>query len=117
MSDPANRPFSVTLMVILIWVNAIISILIGLGGALGSDQSYGWGTVLWGVLVALIAIRISKGSRFLRMLLTVLLVFGLAINVLLIFSNFSLAGINIIFEIFLLWLLWNSKANAFFNQS
>lgn len=117
MSDTVARPFSVTLMVILIWVNAIISILIGLGGALGSDQSYGWGTVLWGVLVALIAIRISKGSRFLRMLLTVLLVIGLAISALLIFSDFFLAGINIVLNLFLLWLLWNSKANAFFNQS
>ena len=77
MSETIPRPFSVTLLVVLIWVVAIINILFGIGQVTEAftpaGQEYGWAALIYGLIVALIAIRLSKGGSFLRMLLTVVL--------------------------------------------
>ena len=121
MSETIPRPFTVTLLVVLIWVVAIINIVFGIGQITGAfteaGQEYGWAALIYGLIVALIAIRLSKGGSFLRMLLTIVLVFRLAIDVFILFSDFGGAVVSMAFNIFLLWLLWNNKANAFFNQS
>ena len=128
------RPFTVTLMVVLVWVNAILTFLGGLALVLGADnatileqfngkadaaRASGWVMIVLGVIIALIAIGLSRGSRFLRMLLTILVVLRIAADVYLIFvSSYDAAGaISLTLNFFLLWLMWNSKANAYFNRA
>ena len=121
MSETIPRPFTVTLLVVMAWIVAILNILAGLGLVTGAlteaGQGYGWVAVIYGLIVALIAIRLSQGGSFLRMLLTILLVFRMAIDVFALFSDFGGALGSLALNIFLLWLMWNNKANAFFNQS
>jgi hypothetical protein len=128
------RPFSVTLMVILVWINALltgigaIALIVSADNATVLDQfngdadaarTSGWVLVVVAILLALLAIGLSRGSRLLRMLITIVIVLRLAVDVYLILTTNADAAaiISIVFNFILLWLLWNTKANAFFNQS
>lgn len=132
--SPNVRPFTVTLMVVLVWVNAILTFVAGLALVLGANNATileqfngeadaakisGWTLLVLGVIIALIAMGLSRGSRFLRMLLTILLVLRIASDVYLMFaSNYDAAAlISMAFSFFLLWLMWNSRANEFFSRA
>ena len=125
------RPFTVTLMVILLWLNAIFSILLGISLLVAGDNSTfleqygndgtavstaGWVYLIFGIVVALIAIRISQGGTVLRMILTILLVLRIAIEIVWLFSEPGPAAFGIVVNLFILWLMWNTKANAYFTQ-
>ncbi len=125
------RPFTVTLLVILLWINAIYSLILGISLLVAGDDSAflelygndgsiattaGWVYLIFGIIFALIAIRISQGGTFLRMLLTIILVLRIAFEIVWLFSEPGPAALGIVVNSFLLWLMWNTKANAFFSQ-
>ena len=126
-----TRPFSVTLMVILIWINAILTLLVGAfllvaGNDSGVTQEIGadgeaatwlgWFYIVVGLIIGFIAIRISKGGTFWRMVLTILFVLSIVGSVLRLFSNPGPEALLILFHVIIIWLMWNTQANAFFTQ-
>lgn len=130
---PMARPFTVTLMVLLFWIQAILTAIGGIWLLVSADNAtiaeqfsddaasanaIGWTLIVFGVLLALLAIGLSRGSRVIRMLITIVLVLRLVWDIyLIVFTNYDAAAfVSIIINFILLWLLWNSKANAFFNQ-
>lgn len=129
-----TRPGSVTLVVVLTWIGAILSILGGIAmwvarsdGAfatefgLGSGQSRVVGTVaiVFGLILALLASALGKGSKFARFIITVVMLLrliGSAFAVVALWgSAFVWAAVGTaVIAVLVLWLLWNAKAGAFF---
>ncbi len=129
---PTARPGSVTFVMVLTWLVAILSILGGVTLLLAGDDTLdsagvttstatasGWTEVVWGVVVALVAIGLGNGNNFSRLLVTVLMLVriavavwaGMALNGTTGFWAIAVAGG---FALLVLALLWNNKANLFF---
>lgn len=131
----AERPASVTIVVFLTWISAILSIVGGLF-AMFSPASYvgdlGWSesqirlegaiAIIIGLLIGIVANMLGNGSKFARFLVSVLMVLRLVGGALLaLFAIGSAAfwvGItSAVIALLVLWLLWNAKAGAFFSHS
>lgn len=138
MSTSANpatsRPGSVTLVVVLIWISAILSILGGVilffwaadGGAQAIDANQAWVTggveIVIGLILALLASALGHGSRFARFLITVAMLLRLIISAVGLVEAWGqpyswLEAVSVAFALLILWLLWNAKAGAFFARS
>ena len=78
----------------------------------------GWVLLLLGLVIALVAIGLSKGSNFLRILLAIILLFRIGGDIWLILNaNYDPAvWLSMAFNLFILYLLFNAKASAFFDQ-
>jgi len=134
-SVPVSRPVGVTLVVILTWISAIVSVAFGiflileannptviaeLSGKEANVRLVGISSVIIGVLIGLIAMGLAKGSNFLRILVSLLLVLRIIGDVIVL----SGAGgrylgptlVSIVIALVLLAMLWTSKASAFFKQ-
>jgi hypothetical protein len=133
MSSAVRRPASVTFLVVLVWINALFTLAAGVVFLLGANNANvvdqfngnadaarlaGWVLIVLGAIVALVAIGLANGSNFLRILLTVLLVIRMASDIWLILrSQYDLGAlVSIAFAIVILFLLWNSRADAFFRS-
>jgi hypothetical protein len=129
--QPVRRPVGVTVIVVLTWFSAIVSIVAG-GVALllsadelaaagiseASANVYGWTTIIIGALTALVAMGLSGGSSLARALVSLLMVvrMGLGLWAILSLPEGVVAGVlTIALALLVLFLLWNGKANAFFN--
>jgi hypothetical protein len=139
--NPVTRPGSVTIVVVLTWINAILHLLLGVlllvvavaFGASGADvTTRGIGTGLAvglaivyfiiGAVTAFVATRLGRGGRGSRMLLTVIEVITIVVNVITWISNntgqqAASSIVAIIIAGVILALLWNQRANDFFNAS
>jgi hypothetical protein len=132
---PAARPGTVTFVMVLTWIAAIVSIVGGIALLLASDQAIndagiaastattqGWVEIVWGVIAALVAIGLGNGNNFSRLLVTILMVIRLGLSVL---AAFALHGLAVFWAIALagvlaligLSLLWNARANQFFRTN
>ena len=132
---PAARPGTVTFVMVLTWIAAIVSIVGGIALLLASDNAIndagiaastattqGWAEIVWGVVVALVAIGLGNGNNFSRLLVTILMVIRLGLSVL---AAFALNGLAVFWAIALagvfaligLSLLWNARANQFFQTN
>jgi len=121
--------------VILTWISAIVSVAFGiflileannptviaeLSGKEANVRLVGISSVIIGVLIGLIAMGLAKGSNFLRILVSLLLVLRIIGDVIVL----SGAGgrylgptlVSIVIALVLLAMLWTSKASAFFKQ-
>jgi hypothetical protein len=141
MSLPrVSRPGSVTVVVVLTWISAVLEILAGvmllvLAGVAKADgaSDISFGTVLLfgivvlliGVITAAVASRLGKGGNGARMIITVLEVLQVAgaITALITLSRsatldsspvVSQSIATIIIGVLILVLLWNQRANEFF---
>ena len=136
-----TRPGSVTVVVVLTWINAILSLLIGVlllvaavaVGASGADaatRSIGTGLavglaivyIVIGAVTAYVAVRLGQGGRGSRMLLTIIEAITIVTHLITWISNnttgqmwSSILGIAVAAVI--LALLWNRRANEFFDSS
>lgn len=129
--QPVRRPVSVTVVVVLTWFAAIVSIVAGVvalllsadelaaaGIAEASANAYGWASIIIGALTALVAMGLSGGSSLARALVSLLMVarMGVGLWAILSLPEGVVAGVlTIALALLVLFLLWNGKANAFFN--
>jgi hypothetical protein len=132
---PAARPGTVTFVMVLTWIAAIVSIVGGVALLLASDQAIndagiaastattqGWVEIVWGVIAALVAIGLGNGNNFARLIVTILMVIRLGMSVL---AAFTLNGLGVFWAIALagvfaligLSLLWNARASEFFRTN
>lgn len=127
-----TRPGSVTLVVVLTWIGAILSILGGIvallarenfvveSGLTTSQSRLAGGVALvFGIILALLASALGKGSKFARFIVTIVMLLRLIVGAIGIFAVWGSpfvwgAVINVLVALLVLWLLWNAKAGAFF---
>ena len=133
-SQPVRRPFSVTVVVVLVWIYAILTIIGGLllffnanNEQLLLDAQTTSGTVrltalvgiLLGLIVAVVASSLGGGSRFARFLITLVLILRILCDIYLLAAwggeFLGATIISVIILLLILFLLWNSKASRFFN--
>ena len=128
----AVRPGSVTLVVVLTWISAILAIVAGAFALFGGQQylsELGWSAgeariegivgIIFGLILALLASALGKGSKFARFLVTVVMLLRLVVGavevVALWGSTYMWSGVvGVVIALLVLWLLWNAKAGAFF---
>lgn len=129
----APRPTSVSIAVAIGWVSVVLDLISGvslyllagnadLQNALGTDaattRTSAIGTLIGGIVLAVVVALLSKGSSISRALVSVvmLLRIGLAAWTLFAFGSHHLteALLTIVVGAFALGLLWNRKANDFF---
>lgn len=133
-----RRPGSVTIVVILTWINAILQILFGVlllvaaiaaGTAVaGANRVVGQGLLtgigsvylLIGAVTALVASRLGRGGHGSRMLLTGIELITIVSNLIAWITAQTTqatvqAVIAIIVAALILALLWNRRANDFFS--
>lgn len=126
------RPASVSFVVILTWLIAIISIVDGLVLLFGSDNwlesigietsretTMGWIFIVLGLVIALFASALGNGSKFARLLISILMMFRFVLGVLAVIATWGTnymwgASIVALVALLVLYLLWNSKASAWF---
>lgn len=133
MSSPAvKRPASVSFVVFLTWFVAIVTIIGGVALLLASDSSLadagvspgaadlqGWIGIVLGLVIALFASALGHGSRFARLMITLLMMFRFVfgvVGVILLWGTGHFWGILAMtgFAALILYLLWNARAAAFF---
>lgn len=137
MSTPmrAPRPGSVTFVVFLTWVIALITIIGGVSllllgedtlADLGITSSnvtlYAWIEIGWGVVVALVAMGLARGSGLARFLVTMLMLIRIVSAV---FAALAIAGttgfwtvvISGGIAVIILSMLWTARATAFFRTN
>lgn len=128
------RPGSVTVVVVLTWISAILQIIVGIlllvvAAAVAPDIEINVGrgvlltisvlVLLVGLITAAVASRLGRGGNGARMLVTILQVLQVAgaITTLIVYGT-SGAGSgaigNIVIGVIILALLWNARANSFF---
>lgn len=129
MSERVTRPGSVTLVVFLMWLFALGSII---GGVLilmnqdkvlviGADPStYAWASIIIGAFMALLAIALSNGSRLIRFLIILVMLFRIALDV---YAWVMIDGVNvtqivisIVFAVLVIALLSTKRALEFFRN-
>ncbi|MGD9990371.1 hypothetical protein [Pseudonocardia sp.] len=130
---PLTRPGSVTVVVVLVWISAILQLLVGvlllvvaatvgtadIDVARGVIVAVGIFTLVIGLLTAAVASRLGKGGNGARIIVTVLEVLQIvgAITTLSVYGTTG-AGSgaigNIAIAVIILALLWNNRANEFF---
>jgi hypothetical protein len=135
MSFPAvSRPGSVTFVVVLVWISAILEIIAGVllrvvaplvrnEGAsdvsMGVLITLGIVTLLIGLITAAVASRLGKGGNGARVIVTILEVLQIVSSIATIIAvggsaNISSSLVTIVFAVVILALLWNNRANQFF---
>jgi hypothetical protein len=128
----ASRPGSVTLVVVLTWISAILALIGGVLALVGGQvylNELGWSAgeariegiigIVLGLILALLASALGKGSKFARFLVTIVMLFRLVVGafgvVALWGSTYVWTGVvSMVLALIVLWLLWNAKAGAFF---
>jgi hypothetical protein len=131
-TPPVQRPGSVTVVVVLTWISAIL-VLIGAVILFGvaftvdaADLPAGRNFVLTAAFVALViglitawvAYALSKGSNFARLLVSLVQVLNIANQIWMWIQfggNYVISAIiNIAIAVIILALVWNRRANEFF---
>ena len=137
-----SRPGTITLIVVLMWINAIIEIIGGVLLMLGATSSSfvtgfdeGAGVedvtggvlltagiigVIFGIITILLAIGLKNGSNGVRIFVTILIVLQILVDVaeLTIWQNRSIwtGLLGILIWLIILGMLWSSRASAFFTH-
>ena len=131
-SELPKRPASVSFVVILTWLVAIVTIIDGVILLFASDATLvdagvnpdtatltAWISIVLGLVIALFASALGNGSKFARLLISLLMMVrfvlgGFAI-VMLWGSSFVWGAVVLtIIAALVLYLLWNAKASAWF---
>ena len=129
-----GRPISVSVVAIVAFIQGIIAIAAGLGliverndasllehidRSSGTLATYGVGSIIWGGLALLVGYGLWHGAGWARILVAILQILSLIGGILLLFSwngYYLWQGIwQIIVSLFVLWLLFNPRAEEFFH--
>ncbi len=127
-----SRPASVSFVVFLTWLVAIVTIIDGVILLFASDDTLNaagvnpdnatltaWVSIVLGLVIALFASALGKGSGFARLLISLLMMLRFVLGLFAIFvlwgSSFIWAAVVLtLIALFVLYLLWNAKASAWF---
>jgi hypothetical protein len=131
-----NRPGTVTIVVVLTWLVAILNIVWGIVLLFNVDDlstlaEYNadaqaariWAIVLilFGLIVGAVASSLGKGSQFARFLVSLLMIFRIIADVFFLaqYGSVFLGGTvaAILFAFLVLIMLWTAKASRFFNPA
>lgn len=135
-SATVERPTSVSVVVALTWVAAFLDLVGGAvlvffasseeiqavtGASEAAITTSGWVTLVIGIAVAVVAIRLGEGSSGARLLVTVLMVLrgGVAIWVLIVAGTHggTEAILTLAISAAVVYLLWSGPASAWFAAS
>ncbi len=131
-TSAVKRPASVSFVVILTWLVAIVTIIDGVILLFASDDTLNaagvnpdtatltaWVSIVLGLVIALFASALGNGSGFARLLISLLMVFRFVLGafaiVVLWGSSFLWSALVLtLIAALVLYLLWNAKASAWF---
>lgn len=127
------RPTSVSIAVAIGWISVVLDLIGGvslyllagnsdLQDALGTDaataRTSAIGTIIGGVVLAVVISRLAKGGSVSRALVTVVMVVRIGFAVWTVFAvgshHLTEALLTVVAGTFALGLVWNRKANEFF---
>lgn len=114
-----NRPFGVTLVALIAWINGAWDILVGVFSVLPGGTSIWAGPflIVSGIVTILVSFALFGGRNWARILVAILFVINLIGAVGLIFGGHFWQGIGgAILPLIGLALLFSAKANAFFRS-
>ena len=114
-----SRPFGVTVIMILIVINGILTAISGVISALMLRDDvnivYSLILIILGIIYLAVAGALGRGNRAARMLIAVVTVLMLVVGILGLFSgNIWTAIIQIVISLIVLLVLFSRKATAFF---
>ena len=114
-----QRPFGVTLIMILIVINGILTVISGLISALMLRDDinivYSLVLIILGLVYLAVAGALGRGNRAERMLIALVTVLMLVIGIVGLFSgNVATGIIQIVISLIVLLVLFSRKASAFF---
>ncbi|HWD63019.1 MAG TPA: hypothetical protein VG369_11020 [Humibacter sp.] len=132
MSSTARRPAGVTLIAVLAWIEGAFNIVAGVLLLVSQndpqvlDAWYGRTalitsailSILFGVIVVLIAGALLRGSRGARIVVTIVQLLAIVGNAFTAFaspSQFAWAAISALVSLIIIILLWTGRANDFFH--
>jgi hypothetical protein len=120
----------VTVVVVLTWISAIVAILGGVLALVLSEESladagiskstattYGWTEIVLGIIIALVAVGLSRGNNLSRILVSALMVLRAIVGIwamLQLPSGMISGTVTVVIALVVLFLLWNQRASAFF---
>ena len=115
-----QRPFGVTLIMILIVINGILTVVSGLISALMLRDDinivYSLILIILGLVYLAVAGALGRGNRAARMLIALITVLMLVVGIVGLFSgNVATGIIQIVISVIVLLVLFSRKASAFFN--
>lgn len=131
------RPGGVTLVIVLMWINAVLEILVGVLTMIASgdlelrlETGQSQSVLLWvgivgvvlGLITVALAMGLARGSNGARAIVTILVVLQILADVweLATRAHPSVPWFNvlaILFWLLILAFLWTSRASAFFRRS
>ena len=129
---PAPRPGSVTVVMVVTWIVAILTVLGGVlflvmgdaalaeaGISDSTATTYGIVELVLGAVIALVAIGLGNGNNFSRILVSILMVVRLGVAIwagVVLWGSGGFWSVVIagLMALLVLALLWNDRANAFF---
>lgn len=114
-----GRPFGVTLVAIIAWINGALQILTGIFSILPGGTSIWAGPflIVLGIITIFVAFGLFGGSNVARILTAIVFVINVIGGVIVIFDGYVANGIgSIILPAIGLILLFSAKANAFFRS-
>ncbi|WP_062076514.1 DUF7144 family membrane protein [Demequina globuliformis] len=133
MSNPTSRPGSVTFVVVLVWIYAIMMLISGglwlwmsndsafVGDVdvdAGEAQIYGWTILVMGLITLLTAIGLGRGSRLARFIVNAVMTLRIIADVLglLLLTGYPLwqAVVSIAWAALILVLLNNRASSRWF---
>ena len=135
MSAVAHRTVGVTVIALITFFQAILALAVGIGLVVeasnssliehvnqssGTIQAYGWATIAWGVVAALVGFGLWSGANWARIVIAILEAIKVAGGVYLMFAwsgHYLWQGIwQIALASFVLWLLFNPRSDEFFGS-
>lgn len=132
MQYPARRPGTGTLVMVLTWIVAVLTItsgvlflladasaLLAAGLSWSAANTYGVMAIVLGVVIALVAVGLGNGNSLARFLVSLLMVLRIGVAVwaavmLWGYSGFWAVAFAGLVSLLVLLMLWGAKANAFF---
>ena len=130
----AKRPAGVTFIVVITWIIAFLSMVAGFlfildspgpfAGTRFTDSEstvYGWVELGFGVLTAVVALGLGQGRNWARLLVSALMILRIGAAAVTAFTfaghgGFAYAIIAGGLAVIVLLLLWNARADAFFER-
>ncbi len=113
------RPFGVTIVAVIAWINGVVNIIQGIVSLLGgADPTVAWITIFVGIITFLVSLGLFRGSNGARILVTIVFLINIAAAIYAIVAvpgYFFSAVVTGVLALIGILLLYTARANAFFS--